>query len=66
MLEQDINQPVEDIVPSLVHKLNGALAVDYSNAVHDAGEISSEEHVRDLASEFHGCVDEKEFETKER
>ena len=53
VLEQDINQSAEAIVPSLAHKLNGAPATDYSAAIHDAGKVSSETHAHDLASDFH-------------
>ena len=53
VLEQDINQSSEGIVPSLSHKLNGAPATDYSAAIHDVGKVSSETDAHELASAFH-------------
>jgi len=52
VLQQDINQPAEYIVPSLKHKLNGAPAVDYA-AVIEQTEVSGPEDVEALASAFH-------------
>jgi len=52
VLNQDINQPPANIVPSLKHKLNGAPAVDYAAAV-EATEVNSPEDIERLASEFH-------------
>ena len=52
VLQQDINQPAENIIPSLKHKLNGAPAVDYAVAIEQA-EINSPEDIEALASAFH-------------
>jgi len=52
ILQQDINQPAEKIVPELAHKLNGAPAVDYADIVEEI-EISGPEDIKNLAREFH-------------
>jgi len=52
VLQQDINQAAENIVPSLKHKLNGAPAVDYAAAVETMG-INNSDDIEMLASEFH-------------
>ena len=52
VLQQDINQPAENIVPSLKHKLNGAPAVDYATATEQI-DINGPEDIEVLASAFH-------------
>jgi len=52
VLQQDINQPSDKIVPALAHKLNGAPAVDYAKVV-ETTEINTADDIKKLASEFH-------------
>ena len=62
VLQQDINQQAALIVPELAHKLNGAPAVDYANAVETI-EIVSGDDIERLASEFHEVwIDHNEWQ----
>jgi hypothetical protein len=52
---QNINQPANNIVPALNHKLNGGPAVDYAKVVEDVPieSIKSVIDINSLASKFH-------------
>ncbi len=49
---QNINQPANDIVPALNHKLNGGPAVDYAKVV-ESMPVESANDINNLASKFH-------------
>ena len=52
VVNQDINQPANKIIPALNHKLNGAPAVGYNKAMNKT-QINSVEDIEKLADEFH-------------
>jgi hypothetical protein len=52
VVNQNINQPANKIVPALNHKLNGAPAVGYNKAMNKI-QISSTKDIEKLADEFH-------------
>jgi len=63
VLQQDINQPAELIVPELAHKLNGAPAVDYAKAVKVVGIPESIVDIEKLANLFHEVwIDHNEWQ----
>lgn len=52
VVNQNINQPANKIVPALNHKLNGAPAVGYNEAMNKI-QINSAEDIEKLGDEFH-------------